>query len=303
MQRAVAQYRSCVVPCTLRLHSHMYCFHRFAAERFYPCSGPDSFPEEAETDAPQGTTAERNERIVNIALTPIGPGPWDRKARAKLTSAQREVLCKEASAQFRAKVSSMLLPRIEKFNADLIFISAGFDAHYDDMYHFLTEQDLHWVTEELCAVAGRSGGEEGCAVISVLEGGYSLSTPIAAKPAKVTRGAAAPATSAAAPVTAPAASAMDSTAAAGDGALGRGGRQKAKKAAQSGAADGFVESPEGKATPQPVTTSAPEASVPPALLAVKGEVLIPGASPGVGQNADMHSMYAQRPGDGGLVKG
>jgi hypothetical protein len=84
----------------------------------------------------------------------------------------------------------MLLPSLEKFNPDLLFISAGFDAHFDDMYHFLTEDDLHWVTEQLCAVADRCGdygatsGGSGarkagsCAVVSVLEGGYSLSTPI-----------------------------------------------------------------------------------------------------------------------------
>ncbi len=47
----------------------------------------------------------------------------------------------------------MLLPRISAFKPDLLFISAGFDAHYDDNYHFLTEQDIHWVTEQLCEVS------------------------------------------------------------------------------------------------------------------------------------------------------
>jgi hypothetical protein len=39
--------------------------------------------------------------IVNIALTPIGPGPWDRKKRTQLTATQRDLLCKQASAEFR----------------------------------------------------------------------------------------------------------------------------------------------------------------------------------------------------------
>jgi acetoin utilization deacetylase AcuC-like enzyme len=39
----------------------------------------------------------------------------------------------------RSRVSSDLLPRLRAFCPDLLFISAGFDAHYDDMYHYLSE--------------------------------------------------------------------------------------------------------------------------------------------------------------------
>jgi hypothetical protein len=276
-----------------------------------------------------------NEHIVNVALTPIGPGPWDRKARAKLTVPQRDLLCKQASAEFRAKVSSMLLPRIAKFNPDLIFISAGFDAHYDDMYHFLTEQDLHWVTEELCAVASRSGGEAGCGVISVLEGGYSLSTPVVAKPAKLSRtGAAGSAVgqvpvpaiagnapevpSAAVPVP-PVAStgAASSSSAAAELTLGRGGRLKAKKEKAAGGTGAVTLPVEwahalgGISSLQESPEAKPSAALPPpAVVAVKEEALsspaaavLPAGSVSGAREADMHSMFAQRPGDGGLVKG
>jgi acetoin utilization deacetylase AcuC-like enzyme len=58
----------------------------------------------------------------------------------------------------RSKVSSQLLPRLRTFSPDLLFISAGFDAHYDDLYHFLDESDFHWLTEQLCgAVDPRTG--------------------------------------------------------------------------------------------------------------------------------------------------
>lgn len=84
----------------------------YSGERFYPCSGPDSFPTPS-PDSPPATSAEAaaapgagSDRIVNIALTPIGPGPWDRKARAKLTPAQRDLLCKQASAEFRCELYS-----------------------------------------------------------------------------------------------------------------------------------------------------------------------------------------------------
>ena len=60
------------------------------------------------------------------------------------------------------------------FAPDLLFISAGFDAHFDDLYHYLTEEDYHWLTEQLCTTVVPQGGK----VISILEGGYSLSSPI-----------------------------------------------------------------------------------------------------------------------------
>jgi len=69
----------------------------------------------------------------------------------------------------------MLLPRLAEFKPDVLFISAGFDAHHDDMYHFLTELDMHWMTDQLRIVTAAVGGR---GIISVLEGGYSLSSPI-----------------------------------------------------------------------------------------------------------------------------
>lgn len=82
----------------------------------------------------------------------------------------------------REKLETRLLPQLERFRPDLLFISAGFDAHVDDMYHFLTEQDMHWVTEQLCAVVERVNG---IGVISVLEGGYSLAAPHLGKEKKL----------------------------------------------------------------------------------------------------------------------
>jgi acetoin utilization deacetylase AcuC-like enzyme len=37
----------------------------------------------------------------------------------------------------RDKVTARLIPQLTKFAPDLLFISAGFDAHYDDLYHYL----------------------------------------------------------------------------------------------------------------------------------------------------------------------
>lgn len=70
-----------------------------------------------------------------------------------------------------------LLPRMRCFAPDILFFSAGFDAHYDDMYHFLTEDDFHWLTLALCAAAPTAR------VVSVLEGGYSLGPTVLSKSA------------------------------------------------------------------------------------------------------------------------
>jgi Histone deacetylase domain len=97
-------------------------------------------------------------------------GPWDPRARARLSPRERGELCQRASGEFRDKVTRLLMPRLRQFEADLVLVSAGFDAHCDDLYHFLTEDDYNWVTGEVVGAAQSCGG----AVVSVLEGGYSL---------------------------------------------------------------------------------------------------------------------------------
>lgn len=75
---------------------------------------------------------------------------------------------------FREIVSEKWLPRLREFAPELIYISAGFDAHYeDDMGSVgLVESDYAWVTEQLKAVANKSAQGR---IVSMLEGGYSLS--------------------------------------------------------------------------------------------------------------------------------
>ncbi len=77
------------------------------------------------------------------------------------------------SETFRSRMSAELLPALRAFKADLIIISAGFDAHHLDPLGGLnfTDDDYHWVTRELMAAADESAGGR---VVSVLEGGYSL---------------------------------------------------------------------------------------------------------------------------------
>ena len=75
--------------------------------------------------------------------------------------------------EFRAAVTDHWIPAIEQFGPDMIFISAGFDAHVaDDMSQVsLTDADYRWVAEQIVTVA--SGSASG-RIVSTLEGGYEL---------------------------------------------------------------------------------------------------------------------------------
>jgi acetoin utilization deacetylase AcuC-like enzyme len=77
------------------------------------------------------------------------------------------------SATFRERVTRTLLPALRRFEPELLILSAGFDAHHLDPLGGLnfSDDDFHWITRELMAVADASAHGR---VVSVLEGGYSL---------------------------------------------------------------------------------------------------------------------------------
>jgi len=80
---------------------------------------------------------------------------------------------RSTGADFRAAVTDHWLPALERFQPQLILISAGFDAHWeDDMGGLaLRENDYFWVTETLKEVAKRHANGR---IVSALEGGYAL---------------------------------------------------------------------------------------------------------------------------------
>jgi acetoin utilization deacetylase AcuC-like enzyme len=66
------------------------------------------------------------------------------------------------------------LPALEDFRPQMLFISAGFDAHREDSLGgmALEESDYVWITRELMAVAEKHADKR---IVSMLEGGYNLS--------------------------------------------------------------------------------------------------------------------------------
>jgi acetoin utilization deacetylase AcuC-like enzyme len=64
-------------------------------------------------------------------------------------------------------------PALEKFQPQMLFISAGFDAHREDLLGglALVEEDYEWMTRELMAVARQYSDNR---IVSMLEGGYNF---------------------------------------------------------------------------------------------------------------------------------
>jgi acetoin utilization deacetylase AcuC-like enzyme len=74
---------------------------------------------------------------------------------------------------FRAVFENLLLPALDRFGPDFVFISAGFDAHRADPLAQLNldETDFAWATRSICEIAATHAGGR---VVSALEGGYDL---------------------------------------------------------------------------------------------------------------------------------
>jgi acetoin utilization deacetylase AcuC-like enzyme len=100
---------------------------------------------------PYSGAVPRGTNMVNVPVQPYTRGP-----------------------ELRETIEAMWLPALDAFRPQMVFVSAGFDAHReDDLGQLgLVEADYEWITRQLVAVArGHAGGR----LVSCLEGGYNLS--------------------------------------------------------------------------------------------------------------------------------
>jgi acetoin utilization deacetylase AcuC-like enzyme len=74
----------------------------------------------------------------------------------------------------RQLITDQWLPALHAHRPEMIFISAGFDAHReDDIGQMgLVEADYTWITKQIMAIAGQYAQGR---IVSCLEGGYNLS--------------------------------------------------------------------------------------------------------------------------------
>jgi acetoin utilization deacetylase AcuC-like enzyme len=76
-------------------------------------------------------------------------------------------------AQVRELIEANWMERLDSFAPEMIFVSAGFDAHRDDDLGQLglVEADYTWITQRIKAVADKHAQGR---IVSCLEGGYNL---------------------------------------------------------------------------------------------------------------------------------
>ena len=99
---------------------------------------------------PDSGVEGRSERMVNVPLAAYSP-----------------------ASEFRAAVTDLWLPAIDRFKPQMLFVSAGFDAHRDDQLAMLqlNDPDYVWVSERIKEAAARHAQGR---IVSLLEGGYDL---------------------------------------------------------------------------------------------------------------------------------
>jgi len=87
-------------------------------------------------------------------------------------------------AEILGAVEEWLIPSADEFRPDLVLISAGFDSRIGDLLgrFTLTDDDFRDLTRAVLAIADRHAGGR---VVSVLEGGYTLSGLASASAAHV----------------------------------------------------------------------------------------------------------------------
>ena len=73
----------------------------------------------------------------------------------------------------RELIDCAWLPRLEEFKPEMVFVSAGFDAHrQDDLGQLgLVEADYQWITMKIKEIAAKYAKGR---IVSSLEGGYNL---------------------------------------------------------------------------------------------------------------------------------
>jgi acetoin utilization deacetylase AcuC-like enzyme len=99
---------------------------------------------------PYSGAVPKGDNMINVPVPPYSRGP-----------------------AIRALIEENWTARLEAFRPQMIFVSAGFDAHRDDELGQLgmVEADYTWVSEKIKALADRHAGGR---IVSCLEGGYNL---------------------------------------------------------------------------------------------------------------------------------
>jgi acetoin utilization deacetylase AcuC-like enzyme len=99
---------------------------------------------------PGSGTVPKGTNMINLPVPPYTRGP-----------------------QIRDLIEANWMPRLEEFAPQMLFVSAGFDAHREDELGQLglVEADYAWLTQRIKDLADRHAQGR---IVSCLEGGYNL---------------------------------------------------------------------------------------------------------------------------------
>ena len=115
-----------------------------------------------------------DERAVMVSIFQHPYYPYSGSEGAAFNMTNVPLRAGSGGDALRQAVNTRWLPVLEAFCPEMIFISAGFDAHAEDEMGGLrfVEADYAWVTQRIVEVAARHSQGR---IVSVLEGGYALS--------------------------------------------------------------------------------------------------------------------------------
>ncbi len=115
-----------------------------------------------------------DERVLMCSIFEKGLYPFNGEEAVGPNMVNVGLPTRSGGDAFRAAVTDHWIPALDAFKPELIYISAGFDAHReDDMGNLnFVEADYAWVTQQIMAVANRHCQGR---IVSCLEGGYVLS--------------------------------------------------------------------------------------------------------------------------------
>ncbi len=143
---------------------------------FYPGSGPTTVGVVAAVDA----RVSNADTVPPVLLPYSDPHAVEPATVSAPVRPHAQVLNVGMGAQrptrlWRQAWRHAILPKILQHEPDIIFISAGFDAHKrDDInvgYLGVNENDYYWLTKQLMKVANTTCGGR---IVSALEGGYRI---------------------------------------------------------------------------------------------------------------------------------
>ena len=112
-------------------------------------------------------------RVLMVSFYQLLLYPFSGNERQRTNMVNVPVSAGTGGDDVRRLVKEQWLPALHAHRPEMIFISAGFDAHRDDPLGGmkLVEDDYAWITQQIMAVARQHAKGR---IVSFLEGGYNL---------------------------------------------------------------------------------------------------------------------------------